>query len=515
MKNIALLSSLTLFAGSGSGSPALKCTDLLGIGFGSEVKIDSATLAPATVKAPEHCDVRGTTWPENQFAVKLPAAWNKRFYMVGNGGTAGVISLGAMDNGLRLGYAAASTNTGHDAAKEPLATFARRGPDNPNADRKALDFGYLAVHETAVLAKKIIQAYYGEAARYSYWVGCSTGGRQGFSEAQRYPEDFDGLVIGAPAISITGLNMRMMWNAQAGHAGPGKITAVKLPLLANAVYQKCDKIDGLEDGLIEDPRKCKVDPAHDLPKCAAGEDGPNCFTAAQLEALTKIYGGAKNSAGKQLFPGQIPGAEISAPAGPARALKSGWEGYIVGAESLPLPRSESSLKFMLLNPPDPEWNYQSFNFDTDPPKIAANAHKINATNPDLSALKRRGGKILHYHGWADTAVVPQLSTQYYESVIEKMGGKETREFYKLYMVPGMFHCSGGVGCGTVDWLTPVVDWVEKGAAPETLIGSRMEGSETKRTRPICPYPQVAKYKGTGGIDDAANFTCVAQPFRRP
>ena len=168
------------------------------------------------MKAPEHCDVRGTTWPENQFAVKLPAAWNKRFYMVGNGGTAGVISLGAMDNGLRLGYAAASTNTGHDAAKEPLATFARRGPDNPNADRKALDFGYLAVHETAVLAKKIIQAYYGEAARYSYWVGCSTGGRQGFSEAQRYPEDFDGLVIGAPAISITGLNMRMMWNAQAG-----------------------------------------------------------------------------------------------------------------------------------------------------------------------------------------------------------------------------------------------------------------------------------------------------------
>jgi len=505
MRNIALLAFFT--GRMGFSAPPAPCTDLPGARFGSEVKIDSATLVPATAKLPEHCDVRGTIWPENQFALKLPAAWNKRLYMVGNGGTAGVISFAAVDNGVRLGYAAVSTNTGHDAAKEPLATFARRGPDNPNADRKALDFGYLAVHETAVLAKKIIQAYYGEAARYSYWVGCSTGGRQGFSEAQRYPDDFDGLVIGAPAISITGLNMRMMWNAQAGR---GRIPAEKLPLLASAVYKKCDKLDGLEDGLIDDPRQCKIDPAHDLPACPESEDGASCFSATQIEALTKIYGGAKNSAGKQLFPGQIPGAEISALSGAARTLKSGWEGYIVGADELPLPRAESSLKFMLLDPsPAPEWNYKSFNFDTDPAKIPANAHKINATNPDLSALKRRGGKIIHYHGWADTAVIPQLSTQYYESVVEKIGGKETREFYKLYMVPGMFHCSGGVGCSTVDWFSPLVDWVEKGAAPQTLIGKRVEGGETKRTRPICPYPEVARFKGAGSIDDAANFSCVA------
>ena len=178
--------------------------------------------------------------------------------------------------------------------------------------------------------------------------------------------------------------------------------------------------------------------------------------------------------------------------------------------ALPLPRSESYLKFMLLDPPPgPEWTYQSFNFDTDPGRIAKNAHKINALNPDLSALKRRGGKIVHYHGWADTAVVPQMSIAYYDSVVEKMGAKETRDFYKLYMVPGMFHCGGGVGCSTVDWLTPMVDWMEKGVAPETLIGSRIDGGETKRTRPICPYPQVAKYKGTGSIDEAANFTCAA------
>src|SRR5947208_13124197 len=172
MKNIALLASLTLAAKLAFGAPALKCADVTATSFGTEVKIESATLTPASAKVPEHCDVRGTIWPENRFAVKLPAAWNNRFQMVGNGGTAGVISLGPMDNGLRLGYATASTDTGHDAAKEPLATFARRAPENPNGERKLIDFGYMAVHETAELAKKIIQTYYGEAPRYSYWVGC-------------------------------------------------------------------------------------------------------------------------------------------------------------------------------------------------------------------------------------------------------------------------------------------------------------------------------------------------------
>jgi hypothetical protein len=508
MKIIAILATMTLAGAQGFDGPALKCPDLPAVGFGSEVKIESAKLIPATAKAPEHCDVRGTIWPENQFAVELPTAWNSRFYMVGNGGTAGVISLGAMDNGLRLGYATASTNTGHDAAKEPLATFAKPGPDNPNAERKLIDFGYMAVHETAVLAKKIVKAYYGEAPRYSYWVGCSTGGRQGFSEAQRYPEDFDGLVIGAPAINMSGLNMRNVWNAQAARTGPGVIAVDKLPMLANAVYKICDGADGLEDGLIDDPRRCTFDPARDLPRCPADQDGPNCFTTAQVESLKKIYGGIKTSAGKPVFPGQPPGAEVLAKAAPARPAKSGWDGFIV-ASDVPLPRGESCLRYMFLNPPPgPEWTYRDFNFDTDPQKTVANSAKVNALNPDLSALKKRGGKIVHYHGWADTSVIPQLSTNYYESVLKTMGAKETREFYKLYMVPGMFHCGGGVGCGTVDWLSPLVAWVEKGTAPGTLIGARAQGGETKRTRPICPYPEVARYKGAGSIDDAGNFSCV-------
>jgi hypothetical protein len=505
MKKIAFL--IALSPGFGFAAPIVKCPDLAGMSFGADVKIEGATLVPATEKAPEHCDVRGTIWPEDKFAIDLPAAWNNRFYMVGNGGTAGVISFGAMDAGLRKGYATASTDTGHDATKEALATFARSGSDNPNAERKRIDFGYLAIHETAVVAKKIVKAYYGEAPRYSYWVGCSTGGRQGLSEAQRYPEDFDGLVIGAPSLNGPGTNMRRIWNAVV-QGSDGEIAVAKLPLLAEAVYKKCDRVDGLEDGLIDDPRACMFDPTRDLPKCPANQDGPRCFTSAQTQALKKIYGGVRNSAGKLLFPGQPLGAEISVNG------KSGWEQDIAGPSKVSLPRAESYMQFMYLDPaPGPTWSYKSYNFDTDPPRMAKAAAIINAANADLRPLKKRGGKIIHYHGWADPMVTALMSVDYYESVIEKIGVSETKDFYRMFMIPGMFHCSGGVGCGTVDWLTPIVDWVEKGVAPEKLVGARVENGETKRTRPLCPYPQVARYKGTGSIDDAGSFACVASTSR--
>lgn len=486
----------------------MKCTDLLTSPFGPEVKIESATVVPATETTPEHCDVRGTIWPEARFAMKFPAAWNHRFYMAGNGGAAGAISLASMDVGLRKGFATASTDTGHDAAKERLASFAYPGPNNPNAKRKAIDFGYQAVHETAVLAKKIIQAYYGEAPRYSYWVGCSTGGRQGLMEAQRFPEDFDGLVIGAPVLSATGNNMRLIWNAQA-QAGPAAIAVDQLPLLANAVYKKCDALDGLEDGLIDNPRKCAFDPARDLPKCSADTDAPNCFTTAQMEALRKIYGGVRTSSGSLLTPGQPLGAEVLAPAGKEGKLKSGWDGVIAGEPNSSVERAESYMRFLFLDPaPGPEWQYKSYNFDTDPPRMAPAAAIFNATNPDLRPLKQRHGKIIQYHGWADPLINAMLSVDYYESALEKMGVKETKEFYRLFMIPGMFHSSGGVGCGTVDWVAPIIDWVEKGTAPERLIGARVVNDETKRTRPLCPYPEVARYKGTGSLDSAENFACV-------
>jgi hypothetical protein len=489
-----LLLTIMLCARLQASAPALKCADLAARKFGDQVTIDSATPVAATAKTPAHCDVRGVIWPEAHFAIKLPDAWNDRFQMVGNGGTAGVISLGPVDNALRKGFAGASTDTGHDARKEPLATFVQTTPENPNGRRKFIDFAYLAVHETAVLAKQVIKAYYGSAPRYSYWVGCSTGGRQGLQEAQRYPDDFDGLVVGAPGLYNTGNSLRRIWVAQS-QDGAGATPVEKLPLLARAVYDKCDAVDGLKDGIIDDPRRCGFDPARDVPKCA-GPEMADCFTSAQITALNKIYQGARDSKGRQLFPGEPVGAEPV------------WAENLVGPSKLVLPRAESMMKYALLDPsPGTGWTYTMFNFDTDPPRLERAGKDLNALNPDLNPLKKRGGKIVQYSGWADQQVNPMPGIEYYESMSRRMGAKATRDFYRLFMVPGMFHCNGGPGCSSVDWLTPLMEWVEKGKAPDQITGAHVEDGETKRTRPLCPYPEVAKYKGSGSIDDAANFAC--------
>jgi feruloyl esterase len=314
-----------------------------------------------------------------------------------------------MAPGLQKGYATASTDTGHNATKEPLATFANPGPNNPHADQKIVDYSYRAVHETSVLAKKIIKAYYGSEPRYSYWVGCSTGGRQGLMEAQRYPEDFDGFVIGAPVLKISGEQMRGIWNAQAVSAGDSKVAVGKLPILAQAIYEKCDGVDGLKDGVIEDPRQCKFDPAFDLPKCADDKDGTDCFTTAQIEGLKKVYGGVKNSRGQLLYPGQPVGAEVAPPGG-----RSGWVGSIGAEPGAGLAFGETFMRYMATRPPfGADWSYGSFNFDTDPLKLKTISMMIDATNPDLRLLKKRGGKIIHYHGWADALVNPQVSVYYY------------------------------------------------------------------------------------------------------
>ncbi|MDP9170787.1 MAG: tannase/feruloyl esterase family alpha/beta hydrolase [Acidobacteriota bacterium] len=479
-----------------AGTPQVKCDALAAQSFGDEVKISSATLVPAKGNLPEHCDVRGTIWPEAGFAIKLPSEWNDRFQMVGNGGTAGTISLGPVDNAVRKGFAASSTDTGHNATKEPLATFAYVTPENPNGHRKLIDFAYLSVHETAALSKRVIQAYYGAAPKYSYWVGCSTGGRQGLQEAQRYPDDFDGLVIGAPGVSLTGNVTRRLWIGQA-QVGAGAIPAEKLPVLTKAIYEKCDALDGLKDGLIDDPRACPFDAARDVAKCA-GADGPDCFTSAQIDALKKIYGGPRDSKGRQIFPGELVGSEPV------------WPDNFIPPSKTVLPRSESQMKLAMLNPPPgPSWDFTMFNFDTDPQKVAEAAAILNPQNPDLAPLKKRGGKIVQYAGWADQQVNPQPGIDYYNAVSKRLGAAETRDFYRMFMVPGMFHCNGGPGCGSVDWLTVVMDWVEQGKAPAQIVGAHVENGKTTRTRPLCPFPQVARYKGTGSIDEATSFACLA------
>lgn len=450
------------------------------------VTIHSATPVAASAKLPAHCDVRGVIWPEAKFAIKLPGEWNERFQMVGNGGTAGNISLAAVDAAVRKGFASASTDTGHDVAKEPVATFAWVTPENPHGQRKLIDFAYLSVHNTAVLAKQVIRAYYGKAPRYSYWVGCSTGGRQGMQEAQRYPEDFDGLVIGAPGLWLTGNVTRRMWVAQS-QLGDAAIAPEQLPALAKAVMAKCDAVDGLVDGLIDDPRRCQFDVRRDC---------PGCFTAAQAEGLAKIYGGVRNSKGELLFSGEPLGGEL------------GWAENLVGPSKVVLPRSESQMKLAMLDPPPgPGWSYTMFDFDKDPLRLTKAAAMLNPRNPDLSKLQKRGGKIVQYSGWGDQQVNPLPGIDYYESVSKRLGAEPTRAFYRLFMVPGMYHCNGGPGCGTVDWLSVVMDWVEKGAAPDRIIGSHLEKGVATRTRPLCPYPLVARYTGSGSVDDAANFAC--------
>ena len=488
----SLLSASALIA----AAPTIPCDSLAAKAFGKEVTLHSAALVPATDKLPAHCDVRGVIWPEARFALKLPTDWNQRFQMVGNGGTAGVISLAAVDLALRQGFAAVSTDTGHDAAKEPLATFAHLTPENPNAHRKFIDFAYLSVHETAVLSKLVIQTYYGTRPRYSYWVGCSTGGRQGMQEAQRYPEDFDGLVIGAPGLYLTGNVMRRIWVGQS-QFGDAALPPEKLPLLHQLVYKKCDAIDGLTDGVIDDPRRCDFQPKRDLPLCSKTDDA-TCFTAPQIAGIAKIYGGVRNSKGNLLFPGEPLGSE------------SVWVGNLIAPDKAVLPRSESQMKFYVLSPPPgPAWTYPQFNFDTDPPRTAKAAQDLNPRNPDLAPLKKRGGKIIQYSGWADQQVNPFPGIEYYETVSKRLGPAATRDFYRLFMVPGMLHCAGGPGCSNANWLTALMDWVEKGTAPNQILGSHLEKGQTTRTRPLCPYPEVARYNGSGSTDEAANFTCGA------
>ena len=290
--------------------------------------------------------------------------------------------------------------------------------------------------------------------------------------------------------------MRRVWVGQS-QSGDGAIPAEKLPLLTKAIYDKCDALDGLKDGLIDDPRRCTFSPTKDLRKCA-GADGAECFTGAQIDALGKIYGGPRDSKGKQLFPGEPVGSEPV------------WPDNLIAPNKTVLPRSESQMKYFMLDPsPGDSWSYTMFNFDTDPARLTRAAAELNARNTNLAPLQKRGGKIVQYSGWADQQVNPLPGIEYYEAVSKRFGDSATRDFYRLFMVPGMFHCNGGPGCNTADWLGAVMDWVEKGKAPVQLTGAHVEKGVTTRTRPLCPYPQVARYKGAGNSDEAANFGCVS------
>jgi len=472
---------------------------------GYEFSVETAALVPASGDLPEYCHITGQILPEVRFELSLPASWNNRFYMFGNGGYAGETlstqgRVNTRNTALKARFAVAQTNTGHDAAIEPFGTFAVNR-------QKLLDYAFRAVHVTAETSKKIIREYYGAAPARSYFDGCSTGGRQGLISAQRFPDDFDGIVVGAPVLNFTGTMTNYVSMVRALEAAP--VPLEKLKIIAERVYAKCDGSDGLVDGLISDPRRCDFDPAKDLPVCAGDVDGKDCFTAAQVRALNAVYRGAE-SGGKRIFWGQPVGAEIGAPA------QSIWANWIISpsppGRTISYNFAETFFRYLAFPKPDPNYDLKSFNLETDLPRLQAISDILDAKNPDLTRFKTRGGKIVMYFGWADTALNPLMGVDYYEKVSARFG-PSTTDFFRLFMVPGMAHCRGGVGTDQCDFLTALIEWVEKGVAPNQIGASQSRDGKVVRTRPLCPYPQVAKYKGAGTPDDAQSFVCENQEKR--
>jgi len=485
-----------------------KACDALGRFQAKDIAQITATMVPAAAATPAHCRVTGVLSPEIAFEVSLPAKWNGRFYMIGNGGHAGESledagRVGQRNQALQLGFAFAQTNTGHDARKEPGGSFAMSNP------QKADDYAYRAVHLTAVTSKDITKDYYGRAASMSYWNSCSNGGRQGLIEAQRFPEDFDGVLANAPWVDQTGFTIGAMWNQRALTATP--VSAAKMATVADRVMAKCDAIDGLKDGLIDDPRKCTFDPAKDVPACTAGTDDASCLTPAQASAIAKVYGGPVSN-GKPFFPGFMPGSEAVMPTF-GGGTGTGWSNVILppaqpGGKPADFNLAENTMKYLVHTPPKPDYDYQTFDFDRDVKMVDAWSAKADAKNPDLAKFRQRGGKLVMTYGWSDTILQPMMGVNYYEAAMAK-NGPSTPDFFRLFMVPGMAHCGGGTGPDRHDAMTAIINWVEKGQAPSTMVASKVVDDKVVRTRPLCAYPQVARHTGTGSIDDAANFRCVA------
>jgi feruloyl esterase len=450
-----------------------------------------SAFGQTTVDVP-FCRVVGTVPPGINFEVWLPPAdnWNGKFNGVGNGALAGGINYPAMRSPLTTGYATASTNGGHTSPSPVAGDWMMDNPDLWD------DFGYRAVHEMTIASKAIVEAFYGKAPDYSYFTGCSGGGQQGLAEVQRYPADYDGVVSGAPANFPTRMWPGETWSSYVTHRTPENLVPPeKLPLISQASVAACDELDGVKDGLIGDPRVCKFDPATLLCK---GADAADCLTGAQVDSVKKVYEGLKDpTTGEQFWPGYEPGSEPN------------WAGHI--GEPFIIP--QGYFKAMVFN--DPNWDWKTFDF-TDPEDFAilvdADARYapiLNATDPNLSAFNELGGKLILWHGWADQNIAPRNSINYYNNAVAAVGDEAaTQDFLRLFMVPGMGHCSGGTGPNTFNALAALEEWVEKGTAPTQIIASRLKDGQVERTRPLCVYPQVAVYNGSGSSDEAANFTCA-------
>jgi feruloyl esterase len=441
---------------------------------------------------PSFCRVAATLTPSSDSDIKvevwLPASgWNGKFQAVGNSNWAGTISYTAMAAAVAAGYATASTDTGHVGN---TGSFALGHPE------KVIDMGHRSVHEMTVKAKAVIDAFYGTAPTLSIWNGCSQGGRQGITEAVRYPADFDAVIAGAPAVNWMHMHAGRLAMNRAVNAAPADvIPASKYPVIHRAVLNACDARDGVADGVIENPGSCAFDPKALL---CSGQDDSACLTPAQVESARKMYAGTTHpSTRASVLPGLARGAEL------------GWN-IIGGPQAIGL--SAEAYKYIVAK--DPAWDASKFNprVDLDLVLSADPDDVLGATDPNLRAFFGRGGKLLLYHGWSDPQVTPFNTIDFFHKVVASQGGAGVGTSIQLYMVPGMNHCAGGPGTDTFNKVAAMEEWVKTGAAPKRIDASHLTNGAVDKTRPLCPFGQVARWNGSGSTNDAANFACVAAPL---
>lgn len=470
-------------------------------GFGGSIAVDRPFCRVSGVIAPTpKSDIKFELW------LPLPDAWTGRFYGTASGASMGAIQFSSLGYPLSLGYAAMGHDNGHQSANFYEQSWAFDEQTRQVRRERIVDFASRAQHVSTVVAKEVARAFYGKPVSRSYYVGCSQGGHHGIMEAERYPNDYDGIVSGAHGGNWMGMMSSQAWAAYnvLRNDRAGALSTAQLLNLNSRVMAACDANDGLVDGQIEDPRTCRFDPA--VLQCRAGESGDTCLTPAQVEATRAIYQGPRDPAtGRQLSPGFPPGSERFWSWNTKAELRSG---------------SYYDFYRLIING-NPDWNFlTAFDWSRDVTRARTNWGPVyNAVTPNLSPFARRGGKLLMYHGWADPLITPGLSIETWDRLRGGMGAKAMDGFMRLYMVPGMEHCSGGPIGGTratqeVAWLTAIRKWVEDGIAPDgttpanTVVGTSPAGLPA-RTRPYCPYPTQARYRGTGSIDDASSFTCRA------
>ncbi len=438
---------------------------------------------PPPQPIPAHCRVQLTLKPSADSNIHselwMPTEnWNGKLLVVGNGGFAGSIQgYGDMQIALRLGYATAATDTGHNAADGPNGMFALGHPE------KIVDFAYRAVHETTVESKRLITAFYDRAAQYSYFKGCSTGGREAVMAAQRFPEDYDGIIAGA--LANRHIHMHTAGSARqivlARHPEMA-ISAETARMVNEAVAARCDT---LHEGFLNNPPQCTFNFSTLLCKDGAS-NAAQCLTPAQLAGVEMFYGGLRNSKGEVIFAGQVLG-------NPLPALRSSDDINVI-----------DTVRIWAFQ--DPKYDWRRFDLDRDMPIIDQKIGFVDATDPDLRKFKAHGGKLLLYAGWADTTITPKNTVEYYETVVKRMGAQNVADFARLFMVPGMAHCRGGAGPDAFDTIGALEQWREKNITPATLPATNRRSG---LSRPLCAYPQYAKYGGSGDLKDAANWACTA------